>query len=72
MKLCPVCDEGRLIQRSMPYLEWYKQNLLIINQMPALVCDTCGEQIYDPQALENLHRLMWSPLPPSAPRRLST
>jgi YgiT-type zinc finger domain-containing protein len=63
MNICPFCRIGRLGKRSMVYLEWHGKNLLIANRMPALVCDVCGERVYDDAAIESLQRLLWARLP---------
>ncbi|MDM8520018.1 YgiT-type zinc finger protein [Anaerolineales bacterium HSG6] len=63
MNICPVCNSGRLQRRTMTYIEWYGKELLVIDKMPALVCDACGEQVYDRNAMETLQRLLWSPPP---------
>ncbi len=60
MKLCSICHTGRLQKRPITYLEWYGDTLLVVNHMPAIVCDVCGERSYDHDALENLQRLLWS------------
>ena len=70
MNICPSCRIGRLGKRSMVYIEWYGENLLVTNRMPAHVCDVCGERIYDDEAIENLQRLIWSK-PLKAPSILS-
>ena len=61
MKICSTCHIGRLVNRSMAYLEWHGRNLLIVDRMPVQVCDVCGDQDYDDKAIEDLHRLLWSP-----------
>jgi YgiT-type zinc finger domain-containing protein len=63
MHICPTCHIGRLVKRSMAYLEWHGKNLLIVDRMPVQVCDVCGDQDYDDDAIEDLHRLLWSPSP---------
>jgi hypothetical protein len=58
----------------MAYLEWHGQNLLVVNRMPALVCDVCQERVYDYEAIENLQKLLWSTPPnqnPAIPTRHS-
>ncbi|HRV93223.1 MAG TPA: YgiT-type zinc finger protein [Anaerolineae bacterium] len=60
MKTCPSCRIGRLSERLMTYLEWHGRNLMVANRMPALVCDVCGEQVYDDHAMDNLQQLLWS------------
>jgi len=67
MNVCPACFTGRLQRRQIPYLEWHGKKLLVVNRMPAIVCDTCGERVYDHNALEHLQQLIWSnPLRSSA------
>lgn len=60
MQICPECHTGKIVLRKVPYIQWYEAGLLIVDHIPALVCDNCGEKSYDMQALENLHRLLWS------------
>jgi YgiT-type zinc finger domain-containing protein len=78
MIICPTCHLGRLAKRSMAYIEWHGGNLLVVDRMPVQVCDVCGDQSYDDNAIEELHRLLWSrasqmiPPRPSLPGRHST
>ncbi|RME76880.1 MAG: YgiT-type zinc finger protein [Chloroflexi bacterium] len=72
MNICPTCHTGRLQKRLVSYLEWHGGALLVVNKMPAIVCDVCGERIYDHTALEDLQRLLWSPpmrTPGAVPRQ---
>ncbi len=61
MNVCPVCRTGRLQKRAMAYVEWYGPDLLVVNRMPAMVCEICSERVYDYDAIERLQRLLWSP-----------
>lgn len=63
MNICPACRIGRLVKRSMAYIEWHHGNLLIVDRMPVEICDVCGERDYDDVAIENLQRLLWSNSP---------
>ena len=54
---------GRLQRREIVYTQWHGDALLVVNGMPAIICDVCGEQAYDEQALEYLQRLLWSSVP---------
>lgn len=60
MNSCPTCQVGRLQRRNLAYLQWHDKGLLVVNHMPAVVCDVCGEHIYDHDALEHLQRLLWA------------
>ena len=71
MNICPSCHIGRLQRRIMVYLQWHENTLLIANRMPAVVCDVCGERIYDQDAVESLQQLLWS-YPPTAGRTMTS
>jgi YgiT-type zinc finger domain-containing protein len=58
-----TCQEGRLQRRNLTYLQWHDDNLLIVNRVPASVCEVCGDYIYDPDAVEHLQQLLWAHLP---------
>ncbi len=60
LSICPQCHVGRLQRRAMTYVQWHGDNLLVVNKMPAVVCDFCGEQIYDDRAVDHLNQLLWS------------
>ena len=70
MSFCPSCHVGRLQKRSMVYLEWHGQDLLVVDHMPAIICDLCGARSYDNNAMEYLQRLLLSS-PPDPPRVIS-
>jgi YgiT-type zinc finger domain-containing protein len=58
--ICPFCHTGRLERRAMTYIQWHGESLLVVNRMPAIVCDVCGERAYDDRAVEHLQRLLLS------------
>jgi YgiT-type zinc finger domain-containing protein len=59
MNICPYCHTGRLQRRNMVYIQWHDNALLVVDRMPAIVCDICGERAYDEKAVEHLERLLW-------------
>ena len=63
MNICPTCHVGRLQRRVMTYLQWHDDSLLVVNRMPAMVCDVCSERTYEPEAVESLQRLLWAYTP---------
>ncbi|MBI1882463.1 MAG: YgiT-type zinc finger protein [Chloroflexi bacterium] len=71
MSTCPICRTGRLQKRSMAFVEWHDRYLLIVNRMPAMVCEVCHEQVYDYEAIEILQKLLWS-VPPNLNRAISS
>ncbi len=60
MQICPNCHVGKMLLRKVPYVQWYEDDQIIVDRIPALVCDNCDEKSYDIQALENLQQLLWS------------
>ncbi|GAB4547919.1 MAG: hypothetical protein Kow0063_42750 [Anaerolineae bacterium] len=60
MNICPYCHTGRLQHRDMVYVQWHGDDLLVVDRMPAIICDVCGEKAYDEQAVEHLQRLLWA------------
>ncbi|MCS7259295.1 MAG: type II toxin-antitoxin system MqsA family antitoxin [Anaerolineae bacterium] len=56
--ICPVCRVGRLQPRMTSYVRWLGDSLLVVNRVPAMVCDMCGERTYDEHILRHLQRLL--------------
>ena len=36
---------------------WHQEQMLLVEDIPAMVCDNCGEQYYDDEITEGLLRL---------------
>jgi YgiT-type zinc finger domain-containing protein len=60
MNICPTCHMGKMQPRKLAYVQWLGENLVLVERMPALVCDVCGESNYNKEAMENLQRLLWA------------
>ena len=62
---CDVCSIGdrqpKLIRYSLPTTE----GLILIDHVPAEVCDRCGEVTLTPDVVERLLRSVWQQEPPS-------
>jgi YgiT-type zinc finger domain-containing protein len=58
MNICPYCHTGRLQRQHLAYIQWHGDALLVVDRMPAIVCDVCGERAYDEKAVEHLQRLL--------------
>lgn len=63
MNICPFCHTGRLQRQTIAYVQWYGEALLVVDRMPAIVCDLCGERTYDEQAVERLQHLLLTGVP---------
>jgi YgiT-type zinc finger domain-containing protein len=54
---CDFCLEGRL--RSQQVREYYRagKGLVVIEKVPAYVCDKCGERYYDASVAKQMREL---------------
>lgn len=59
MEICSYCHTGKIEARKVVFVQWHEDDdAIVVDRIPAMVCDTCGEKSYEPRALENLHRLL--------------
>ena len=55
---CPMCHVGKLQERYVTYSQIFEGHLVVINHVPAMVCDVCGERILDRDVLARLSGLL--------------
>ena len=55
MYTCPNCRLGRVKEAQVPFVYMLDGTPLIVPQMPAYVCDVCGELAYDDAMMMNVH-----------------
>ena len=60
MEICPHCRVGKLESTKAVFLHQKDPQTVLVDRIPALICDACGKRTYDPRALEALHSLLWS------------
>jgi len=65
MTNCPLC-RGDMEERSIRYVQDFEARVVIIENVPALVCSQCGEQLLDPATARRIQKLFWDA--PKAPR----
>jgi YgiT-type zinc finger domain-containing protein len=58
-KSCHLC-KGRLAYQMTTYTQLMNDNLIVIENVPAWVCEQCGETYYDPDVVERIQTLIWS------------
>jgi len=56
--LCPVCHVGRLETRRITYTQVFEGRFIVIPNVSALVCDVCGEKVFDHDTLTRLSGLL--------------
>lgn len=60
IEACPVCHIGSIRDRRVTYTQTHEDQLVVIQGVPAQVCDFCGERWFDTEVVEGLQRLLWS------------
>jgi YgiT-type zinc finger domain-containing protein len=55
---CPTCHVGRLHVRKVTYTQVFDGHLVVIANASALVCDICGERVFDNDMLSWLSGLL--------------
>ena len=61
---CPVCESVDTRQASVRSAFWHNDRLVVIEDVPALVCNTCGEQFYDDATVNLIDRMRQNGFPP--------
>lgn len=56
---CPLC-KGRLERSVISYTQPYEGKLYVIDNVPAEVCQQCGEIVLDPLTAKRIQELVWS------------
>lgn len=51
---CPVCGNGELVDGTTTFSADVEGTLLVVRNVPALVCDVCGEPFIDDAVAEEL------------------
>ena len=61
---CPVCESTDTRQAHVRSAFWHNDRLVVIEDVPALVCNTCGEQFYDDATVHMIDRMRQNGFPP--------
>ena len=56
--LCPNCHLGLLRTRKVTHAQAINGRLVVISNVPATICDMCGERILDGDVLYRLSGLL--------------
>jgi len=54
---CPVCESTNTSTARVRSAFWHDDRLVVIEDVPALVCRTCGEQFYDDNTVRMIDRM---------------
>lgn len=61
---CPVCESTDTRHAHVRSAFWHNDRLVVIEDVPALVCNTCGEQFYDDATVHMIDRMRQNGFPP--------
>jgi len=61
--LCTHCQSPKLRAARVQSAFWHDDRLVVIEDVPALVCDACGEQYYDDNTIVMLDLLRGNGFP---------
>jgi YgiT-type zinc finger domain-containing protein len=62
-EICALC-QGRMTEQLVTYSQFINGQFVIVENVPALVCEQCGDRLYSPDVVERLQELIWSQAKP--------
>ena len=60
MKQCPRCKNKSLTFQTIQYSQEFEGKFYIVENIPAWVCEQCGEIILSETTAEKIQGLIWS------------
>jgi YgiT-type zinc finger domain-containing protein len=60
---CAICH-GALEEKMVTFTAWAEGQLVVIERVPALVCEACGETYYTPEVVDRVQSLIASDAQP--------
>ena len=63
---CNFC-KGETEERLIRYLRDFRGLVVIVENVPALVCKQCGETLFRPDVTEKLQKIVWGEAPHPKP-----
>lgn len=62
MSRCLIC-QGETSGRNITYTQWFEGELVAVQNVPAEVCDRCGEQYFSPETVNRIQEVIYSRCP---------
>lgn len=56
---CDVCRIGDRVERLVRYQITVDDRLIVVDNVPAVVCDNCGETTFTPETVARLQQKVW-------------
>lgn len=63
--MCDVCGAGERRDQLIRYSLSIDDRLVVVEHVPAIVCDHCGETSLRPEVVETLQQTIWGKRPPT-------
>ncbi len=60
---CPVCESTDTRHGRVRSAFWHNDRLVVVEDVPALVCNVCGEQFYDDATVHMIDRMRQNGFP---------
>lgn len=54
MNNCYFCIKGKLKKEKVDIVRWWGKELVALNDVPALVCQSCGERYFDAKVSQKI------------------
>ena len=61
---CDVCGSS-MNEQMVTYTIQLEEKLVLVEHVPAKVCDQCGERLFSPDTVERLQKTVWEQRSPS-------
>lgn len=58
MNKCYFCRTGDLKKKEVDIVRYWGKELIALNNVPALVCDQCGEKYFDAKTSHKIDKLI--------------
>lgn len=56
---CSFCGNKNLSEKKVQYIYKHNADFFIVNNVPCIVCDFCGEQYFSGVTLEKIEKLFF-------------
>ena len=66
---CDLCG-GTVNEEKVSYTLFYEGHWIIVENVPAKVCNQCGEKLFDPDTVDRLQATIWKKQKPE--RKIKT
>ncbi|MBI1871695.1 MAG: type II toxin-antitoxin system MqsA family antitoxin [Chlamydiae bacterium] len=57
MNECSVCH-GKTDLKEITYTQWYRNRLIAVENVPASICENCGEEYFSPEVVDKLQKVI--------------